>query len=228
MRKCAAACLFAAALSVASCAQISPTTDDTKALLAEALWTLQTFKQEPGKHMDAFREALEDAAGVAIFPGAIKAGFILGVEGGSGILIARHPESRKWGQPGFYFLGGVSYGLQIGAQVAEVILVIRKPGAVQALIDHQGKLGADLEITAGPVGAGVEGSITTNLGADVIAFSQAAGLYGGLSVEGAVLAKRTDMNEALYGPGATPRAIVISGTYSSTAADPLRAALAGP
>ncbi len=228
MRKCAAACLLAAAMIVASCAQIPPTAGDAKALLAEALWTLQTFKQKKGRHMDAFRRALKDAAGLAIFPGVIKAGFVVGVEGGSGILIARHPQSGKWGQPGFYFLGGVSFGLLAGGQVSEVILVIRNPGAVQALIDHQGKLGADLEITAGPIGAGIEGSVTTNLGADVIAFSQAAGLYGGLSVEGAVLAKRKDMNEALYGLGATPRAIIISGTYTNPAADPLRAALAGP
>lgn len=214
---------------LAACVQLpSPTADDAKALIAKARWTVQTFKQSPGDNMKTFRRMLKDAAGVAIFPGIVKAGFVFAAEGGSGVIMARDPKTGKWGQPGFYFLGAASFGLLIGGQVAEVVLILRSPGALEALIDHQGKLGADMEITTGPIGAGIEGSITTNLGADIVAFSQAAGLYGGISVEGAVLAKRRDMNTALYGAGATPRGIILEGKFTHPAADSLRAALASP
>jgi len=229
MRKTAVFCWVAVLFAVTSCVQLpAPTADDAKALIAKSRWTVQTFKQNPGDHMKTFRRLLKDAAGVAIFPGVVKAGFVLGAEGGNGLLIARDPKTGEWGQPGFYFMGAASFGLLAGGQVAEVVLILRSPGAVAAVIDHQGKLGADLEITTGPIGAGVEGSVTTNLGADIVAFSQAAGLYGGISVEGAVLAKRRDMNTALYGAGATPRAIVIEGKFTNPAADSLRAALAAP
>ena len=122
-------------------------------------------------------------------------------------------------------MGAGSFGLQIGGQASEVILVLRNRKAVEAVIEHQGKLGGDLEVTVGTIGAGVEGATTTNLGADILVFAKSAGVFGGGSVEGAILAKRTDWNEAFYGPGANPRAIVLEGRFANPKADPLRAAL---
>ncbi len=212
---------------VAGCTRPAPSRDDTVGLLDKALWTVETFKKRPETAMETFRRALEDAQGVAIFPGLIKAGFFLGAEGGNGVMLARNADGT-WGYPGFYSLGAASIGFQFGGQVSEVILVLRSRGAVEALVEHQGKLGAGVELAAGTVGAGLEAAVTSNLGADILVFSQAAGLYGGASLEGAVLAKRVDMNEAHYGKGATPRAIVLEGKFTSPAADDLRAALAAP
>lgn len=223
----AAFLLLLPVLFIAACAQPAPTRSDTVGLLDKALWTLETFKKRPDPAMDGFRRALKEAKGVVIFPGLLKAGFFLGAEGGNGVMLARRVDGT-WGYPGFYSIGAASIGFQFGGQVSEVILILRSRGAVEALIEHQGKLGIDLSVAAGTVGGGLEASITTNLGADILVFSQAAGLYGGASLEGAVLAKRVDMNEAHYGKGATPRAIVLEGLFSTQSADDLRAALADP
>ena len=109
--------------------------------------------------------------------------------------------------------------------VAELVLVVRSREAVEAIVEHQGKLGADLEITVGTVGGGMEGAVTSNLGADLIVFSRSAGLFAGGSIEGAVLARRNDYNQAFYGPGATPQAILFGQGLANPHADGLRKSL---
>jgi lipid-binding SYLF domain-containing protein len=212
---------LALAFNLAACAASTPA--DTAAILEKARWTVETFKQRNEAPMGMFRDMLQDAAGVAIFPGVIKAGFVFGAEGGTGILIAR--DDTGWGQPAFYTLAAGSFGLQAGGQITEMVMVIRNRGAVQSLIKHQGKIGADLEITFGTLGGGMEGAITTNLGADIVVFAQSAGLYGGVSVEGAGLIRRKDLNEVHYGAGATPEGIILEGAYANPKADGLRESL---
>ncbi len=216
--------LFFLMLFFYGCAAPVPLVDRAQGLLDEARWTVETFKQMREPPWDIFDEMLAEAQGVVILPGVVKVGFLLAAEGGNGVLVARD-GAGNWGYPAFYTMGGGSIGLQAGGQFSEMILVLRNRGAVESLIEHQGKLGADMEVTVGVIGAGMEGAVTTNLGADIVVFSQAIGLYGGVSVEGSVLARRIDYNEAFYGAGATPRAIVIEGKYSNPKADPLREAL---
>lgn len=199
---------------------------DAVALVEKARLTLESFKASREEPYKIFREQLAKAQGVLIFPSMLKAGFILGAEGGSGVLVAKD-ASGQWGYPAFYTMGSGSFGLQIGGQAAEIVLVLRTKGAVEAVIKHQGKLGADIEATVANVGAGMEASTTTNVGADILSFSRAAGLYGGGSIEGSVIARRNDWNEAFYGPGATPEAIVLNRQYSNPKAESLRASLAG-
>ena len=148
-----------------------------------------------------------------------------GAEGGSGVLIARRADG-SWGYPAFYTLGAASIGIQFGIQDTETVLVIRNDGALRSIIKNQGKFGADLGVTAGFYGAGMEASTTTNLRLDVLAFTNSkVGVFGGASLEGAVLARRWDMNEAFYAKGATPEKIVLEGLYKNTQADRLRSAL---
>ncbi len=213
--------VLALALNLAACAASTPA--DTAAILDKARWTVETFKQRNEAPMGLFRDMLQDAAGAAIFPGVIKAGFVFGAEGGTGVLIAR--DESGWGQPAFYTLGAGSFGFQAGGQITEMVLVIRNRGAVDSLIKHQGKIGADLEITVGTIGGGLEGAVTTNLGADIVVFAQSAGLYGGVSLEGAALIRRADLNEVHYGAGATPEGIILEGAYSNPKADGLRESL---
>ena len=125
-----------------------------------------------------FLTALQNAAGVAIFPAVYKAGFFVGAEGGNGLVIARDTHGN-WGYPAFYTLAGGSWGIQFGGQRAGVVLIMRSRKAVEAVLKHQGKAGADLGIALGSIGTGLEGSTTTNLAADIFAFSDAKGLFGG-------------------------------------------------
>ena len=138
------------------------------------------------------------------------------------------PPAFNW-EAAFYTLAGASFGLQIGLQDTEIVLVLRSEKALNAILEHQAKLGADAGITVGVVGMGVEASTTTALGPDVLAFANSIlGLYGGASLEGAVLVRRTDLNEAFYAPGAVARAIVFENKYTNPKAEPLRTALAAP
>jgi lipid-binding SYLF domain-containing protein len=123
-------------------------------------------------------------------------------------------------------MGAGSFGLQIGAEASEIVLVLRTPKAVQAVIKHQGKLGGDIQMTMGQVGAGLEAATTTNVGADIVGFTHGTGLYMGVSLEGAVIARRNDLNEAYYGRGATPQTIVFESRFANLQADPLRLSLA--
>ena len=216
--------VVAAVLALGACTRQVPLSTQAEALVDKARWTVESFKPRQDKPFHLFAGMLREAHGVVVLPGVYKAGFLIGAEGGNGVLLARLP-SGEWGYPAFYTMGGGSFGLQAGGQVSEVVLILRSPGALRALIEHQGKLGADLAVTAGTVGAGMEGAVTTNLGADVVVFSDAAGLFGGASLEGSVLARRNDFNEAFYGPGATPETIVLEGSHVNAKADSLRDSL---
>lgn len=186
--------------------------------------TVENFARKP--ELKDFTGHISDARALMILPAIVKAGFFVGAEAGTGVLIARDPGGR-WGAPAFYTLGAASFGLQFGVQDTETVLVIRNDGALQAIIKDQGKFGADLGITAGLYGAGMEASTTTNLRMDVLAFTNAkVGAFAGASLEGAVLARRRDLNEALYGEGATPEAIINERRYKTTKADRLRSVLA--
>jgi lipid-binding SYLF domain-containing protein len=175
----------------------------------------------------AFTEMIPKARGVVILPSVTRAGFIGGAEGGNGILLARD-ASGGWGYPAFYTLASGSVGLQIGIQNTEIILVIRNDKALNAILQHQGTLGADAGLTMGFIGIGAEAATTTALGADVVAFSNASvGLFIGASLDGSALVRRKDLNEAFYGAGATPSAITLEGKHQNPRADRLRAVLAG-
>ena len=177
--------------------------------------------------MDEFRALLPKAQGIVILPGVIKGGLILAAEGGSGVLLAKDAAGR-WSYPAFYFLAAGSVGLQAGGQATDVVLLVFNTDAVQSIINHQGKLGADLGIVVGTVGAGVEASTTTNIGADVMAFSQGVGLFGGGSLEAAALVRRSDLNEAYYGQPLMPADIVLGGRAAHSGADGLRTELSQP
>jgi lipid-binding SYLF domain-containing protein len=187
--------------------------------------TIEKFKASQDKPMDEFRALLPDAVGMVILPGMLKGGFVVAAEGGNGVLLAKDASGR-WSYPAFYFLAAGSVGMQAGGQATDVVLLVFNQGAVQSIIDHQGKLGADLGLVVGTVGAGVEASTTTNIGADIMAFSQGVGIFAGGSLEAAALVKRNDLNEAFYSQALSPADIVLGGRAANPAADALRSSLA--
>ncbi len=200
-----------------------PKSVTTEALLAKAIVTINEFKAHPD--LNKFKGELDNAQAVVILPTVLKAGFFAGGEGGNGVLLKRD-VANNWSYPTFLTMGAASFGLQVGIQDTAIVLVIRSQGALEALLKHQGKLGADAGATLWVEGVGMEASLTSNLGADIVAFANSsAGGYIGASLEGAVLATRRDFNEAFYGEGAEPRAI-LNGQYSNPKADSLRRVLA--
>jgi len=168
--------------------------------------------------------SLANAKAVLIIPSLLKAGFILGAEGGSGVLLTRDANG-EWSYPAFYSMGAGSFGLQAGFQDSEVVFVILTIDGLNAVLNNNVKLGLDASVAAGPVGQGIEGSTTTSLGADIVAYSKNRGLFGGGAFEGAVVYERDDLNRAYYDVGASARSIVMDRQFTNVGAEALRSVL---
>lgn len=209
--------LFMLAFALGACT--SDTEDEQQALVENANASAKRFSADPD--MAWFREHLDDAEGLLIIPTSIKGGFIIGGSGGSGVMLARRPDI-EWSYPAFYTMGSVTFGLQIGGEVQEIVLVIMSKAGRDAMLTNEFKLGADISVAAGPVGAGAKAQT-----ADVLAFSRTkGGLYGGLNLEGAVIATREGWNRAYYGEDVRAIDILITGTASNPGADALRRTVA--
>jgi SH3 domain-containing YSC84-like protein 1 len=156
---------------------------------------------------EAFRDLLKKAKGVFLVPQLIKGAFIVGASGGTGVLVVRD-EKNDWAGPAFYTVGGASFGLQIGAQSSDVGILIMTQRGITSFLSNSLKLGADVGVAAGPIGVGASAA-TANLSADLISFSRSKGLYGGISLAGAVVAVRDSLNDAYYRKKVTPTQILI-------------------
>jgi SH3 domain-containing YSC84-like protein 1 len=197
---------------------------DARQLVEKAKLTVEQFQSEP--NMDGFRELAKKAKGMLILPQMIRGAFIIGASGGSGVLVARDEKAAaQWRGPAFYTLGGASFGFQAGADAAEVIILAMTERGVTKLLSPQVKLGVDISVAAGPVGAGAAAA-TAGLSADLISFSMAKGLYGGFSVDGSVAGVRTALNQAYYGKPVSPTDILVKGAVKNPQADLLIGAVA--
>lgn len=175
-------------------------------LVEKSQMTLQSFMCD--EHMGAFRELIKKAEGVLIVPSLIKGAWIIGASGGSGVLLVRDKVTGGWSEPAFYTLGSVSLGLQIGGQASEVILLAMTNRGVNSFLSNSLKLGADVGAAAGPVGLGASAA-TANLSADILSFARSKGLFGGVSLDGAVVATREGLNAAYYGKKVSPADILM-------------------
>jgi len=180
--------------------------DQATQLVEKAKFTLENMMNDD--KMGPFRDLVKKAQGVFIVPQLLKGAFIVGASGGSGVFLTRDEKTGEWIGPAFYTIGGASFGLQIGGEASEVILLIMTDRGVTSMLGSSFKLGADVGIAAGPVGMGASAA-TANLSADILSFSRSKGLYGGISLEGAVVATRGDWNEAYYGKRVTPQDIFV-------------------
>ena len=179
---------------------------DAQQLVEKARWTLEGMAADP--NFEALRNLLKTAKGVYIAPQVLRGAFIIGASGGSGVLLARDDKAGEWGGPAFYTIGEASFGLQIGGDASEVVLLAMTERGVSSLLSTSVKLGGDVSIAAGPVGAGVRGE-TAGLSVDIVSFARSKGLYAGISFEGALVATRDGLNKAYYGKAVTPTDILI-------------------
>lgn len=197
---------------------------DAQQLVEKARLTLDAFVAD--KEMGPpVKDILQKAKGVLIYPQVLRGAFIIGASGGSGVFLTHDAKAKKWGGPAFYTIGQASFGLQAGGDASEIILVALSDRGVSALLATSAKLGADASVAAGPVGAGAQAA-TQNLSADIVSFSRAKGIYGGVSVDGAVVATRDALNKAYYKKEVTPTDILIKYAATNKAAAPLIQALA--
>ena len=191
---------------------------EQQVLVDKAVVTVENFMADPD--MTWLRSNIKDAQGVLIIPALVKAGFVFGGSGGRGVLLVRDEAQRFWGEPAFYSLGSVSWGLQIGIESSEVIMLVRTRKGLDSLLTSSLKLGADASVAAGPVGAGAKAAT-----ADILSFARAKGAFAGLSLEGAVVKTNDDWNSAYYGTAVRPVDILVKKSVKNPGSAKLREAV---
>src|SRR3989442_1199657 len=143
------------------------------------------------------RDLLDRAEAVAVFPGVIKAGFIVGGRGGSGVISRR--VANGWSAPAFFDLAGGSIGLQIGASSTDFILLFMNENAVDSLLGDKFEIGGEGSVAAGPVGRSASASTDVKLNAQILSYSRSRGAFAGLELKGVVIKPDNEDNLQVYG-----------------------------
>ncbi|MSP03158.1 MAG: hypothetical protein EXR07_19240 [Acetobacteraceae bacterium] len=177
----------------------------------------QNVSQDP-------KSLLRRAKAVMICPRVFKAGFFIGGEGGSCVLLARSGNGT-WSYPTFYDIGSGSFGFQFGVQDSQLMMLVMTTRGLNAAMDSQVRLGGSVSVAVATMGMGVQGSTTAAAGADIIAFAAARGLFGGVSLDGGLMSARIDSNQAYYGQPLAARQVVLQMQGVNPGADPLRGVL---
>ncbi len=156
------------------------------------------------------QDLLDRAYCVAVFPSVKKAGFIVGGQYGKGLISCRRAEG-SWGAPAFFTIGGGSFGLQIGGQAVDLVLLIMNKSGLEGLLQDRFEIGAGAAVSAGPVGRNTHVSTDVLLKSQIISYSRSRGLFAGLELKGAVITPDSTANEAIYGEQINSREILIDG-----------------
>lgn len=197
-----------------------PGVTDQTMMVARAVTTLERLRSDSNLAGPLSR-LLHESRGVLIIPDLVKGGFILGAQYGTGVLLARDGSGR-WSGPAFYSIAAGSFGLQIGVQDAEAVYVIMNDGGLAAVVNNSFKTGASAGVAVIVIGAGAEANTTTNVGADIYAFSHAVGLFGGVALDGAGILSRPSWNAAYYGGTPSTEDILYRRTVDNPQANRLR------
>jgi SH3 domain-containing YSC84-like protein 1 len=162
-------------------------------------------------------KVFEDAKCVAVVPSMVKGGFVFGAEHGRGVATCR--TANGWSAPAFFVITGGSWGLQIGVQSADVVLLIMNQQGMNDLLSSKFKLGANGSVAAGPVGRDATASTDWKMKAEVLAYSRTHGLFAGLTLDGAVIKQDDDSTVALYGRQVGFRQSLLGQVKAPAAAD---------
>src|SRR6202163_2173240 len=166
-------------------------------------------------------EVLEHAKCIAVVPHLVKAGFIFGGKGGKGVATCR--TANGWSAPAFITISGGSWGLQIGVEAVDLVLIIQNEKGMQKLLSSNFQIGADASAAAGPVGRHAEAGTDWKLDTEILTYSRAKGAFAGLTLEGASLRQDDDSRHAIYGRNVTTRAILLGKVAAPAAAKPFLA-----
>ena len=159
------------------------------------------------------RAALARAHGVAVFPGVVRGAILIGGYAGDGVVTVRRADGT-FSPPAIIRMAGGSLGLQVGAEITDVVLLIMTPKGLQGLLSSEFTIGADMSATAGPTGHREELSTDLKFTTDLVTYSRTRGLFAGISLAGASVRSRDDWNQSLYGRGYTIQEILLGNTLT--------------
>jgi lipid-binding SYLF domain-containing protein len=164
------------------------------------------------------------AACVMVIPSLKKAAFVFGGEYGKGLMSCRH--GNDWSAPLFMRLEKGSWGLQIGAQTIDLVLLVMNKSGAERLLANKVSLGAELSVAAGPVGRDARAATDANVTAEILSYSRTQGLFAGINLSGGVLRGDADDNKDLYGVNVNAREVLLGDTVPMpVVAEPLLKAL---
>ena len=162
-------------------------------------------------------EVLQHAKCIAVIPHMVKGGFVFGAEGGKGVATCRTADG--WSAPAFITISGGSWGLQIGVEAVDVVMIFQNDKAMQRLLSSNFQIGGDASAAAGPVGRHATAGTDWKLDTEILTYSRAKGAFAGLTLTGASLRQDSDSRHAMYGD-ATTRALLLGEVPVPPAAQP--------
>jgi lipid-binding SYLF domain-containing protein len=182
------------------------TADKQNSIARDAQEVLQQMMAMPEQAIPP--ALLDQAEGIVVLPGMLRAGFVIGGRYGNGVLLVRD-EQRRWSSPVFVSMIGGSLGWQIGASATDVVLVFKTRKGIENIFNGKITLGADASVAAGPVGRQLEGATDITFKSEIYSYSRSRGLFAGIQVEGASLSVDHTANSLFYGhEGVTPQQVV--------------------
>jgi lipid-binding SYLF domain-containing protein len=171
---------------------------------------------------------LDKAYCVIVFPSVKKAGFIVAGSYGRGAMTCRTGAdfNGSWGAPSMMALEGGSFGLQIGGEATDFVLLVMNQKGAKSVLSSKVKMGADASVAAGPVGRNASAETDAAMNAEILSYSRSKGVFGGVSLEGSTVRPDNDANKSLYGKKIEAKDIVLEGnTPVPPAAQPLTSEL---
>ena len=194
MKKFLLLCVIAA-LTTASFAADDTLENKAVDRLQAAANVLDEIQGAPDKGMP--EEVLGSAECVAVVPSMLKAGFIVGANFGRGVASCR--TAKGWSAPAFFSIEGGSFGLQIGGQAVDLVMLIMNENGMKNLLSSKFKLGADASVAAGPVGRHAAADTDWKMRAEVLSYSRTRGIFAGLELNGAAIHQDEDSTREFYG-----------------------------
>jgi SH3 domain-containing YSC84-like protein 1 len=170
-------------------------------------------------------EVLEHAKCVAVVPHMIKGGFVFGAENGRGVATCR--TATGWSAPAFFAITGGSWGLQIGLEGVDLVMIIQNEKGMQHLLASKFQLGADASAAAGPVGRHASANTDWKLDTEILTYSRAKGVFAGLTLSGASIRRDDDSMQAIYGRHVTTRSALMGKVAAPASAESFLSAVRG-
>jgi lipid-binding SYLF domain-containing protein len=181
--------------------------------IQEAATVLHEIHGAPDR--DIPQELWDRAECVIVVPGLKKAAFVIGGEYGKGLMSCR--RTGEWSAPIFMQIGKGSWGLQIGAQSIDLVLLVMNANGMEKMLRNKVSLGAEASIAAGPVGRDARAATDAQMKAEILAYSRTQGLFAGINLSGGVVRADADDNVDLYGKSIAPKDVVMGGTVKAPA-----------
>ena len=208
-----------AALSLGSMCWAASAREDATDRLDNATNVLHEIMGMPDKGIP--EEVLEHAKCVAVIPHMVKGGFVFGAKGGKGVATCRTADG--WSAPAFITISGGSWGLQIGVEAVDVVMIFQNEKGMQRLLSSDFHVGGDASAAAGPVGRHAEAGTDWKMDVEILTYSRAKGAFAGLTLEGASIRQDNDSRRAIYGRNVTTRALLLGRVPVPAAAQPFLA-----